>query len=278
MKHWPSLLIIAVSAVLMQVHSIAFWMDHAGITGVGFSLALEIVALWLWWQRCNWLAVIASALLVGGPLFQLSAPVIDSLYRNHANEQLIMIHQTEIKQLSASLARYDENSSERIGWAARIDKTQAEITDARKTIKTLLALTAKKPASQLYFVVLMQALALFIIMRSQIIAVKKLPLVTVIEQNRTRAVTAPMKLQTAPVTTVKKPDAFDVRVEALAEKMRLQLSRTAAKQKDLATVLNVRPADISMALKHAENKAAGRTVISERALLKIENALQGLHA
>ena len=125
MKHWPSLLIITISAVLMQWHSIAFWLEYAGNTGVGFSLALEAVAIWLWWQRCTWLAVIASALLIGGALFQLSAPVIDNIYRNGSNQQLAIIYQSEIEQLTKSLSQYDQNSSERLGWSALIDRAQA---------------------------------------------------------------------------------------------------------------------------------------------------------
>jgi len=286
MKHWTSILIITISALLMQWHSVAFWFEYTGYTGVGFSLALEVVALWLWWQGRTWLAVVASLLLVAGPLFQLSAPVMETLTRNNTNKILISSYENEIKQLTSSLNQYDSNSNKRIGWSSRIDRAQHDLSQARSKLRTLLAVKPPETSQRLYMVVLMQALALLVIMRSQIIAVKELPLVT---ENRSKQ----PKLQkgSKQENTIESSDTsrlvringqikrvtalndFDNRVIAVAEKMKKQLPSYNGKQRRLADDINVRPADISMAFRHKEKKEAGKEIVSESALIRMEQAM-----
>lgn len=279
MKHWPNFLIIIVSAFLMQAHSIAFWLEYAGSTGVGFSLALEVVALWLWWQRCQWLAVIASGLLVGGALFQLSAPVIDNIYRNGSNQKIVAIYQDEIKQLTKSLSRYDKNSAERLGWSARIDRAQSELTQARKNLKQALIPQKKESPVQLGLILIMQALVLIIIMRSQIIAVTRLPFITVINKKPPVRITGRKNTQPIAVTdSIIDLDDFDKRVIDVAEKIENLLPQFDRKQKQIAEWMKVRPADISMALKHIERKGQKGQVISLPALQKMERAIEVMAA
>lgn len=282
MKHWPSILIITISALLMQWHSIAFWLEYAGYTGVGFSLALEVVALWLWWQGRSGLAVVASALLVAGPLFQMSAPVMNTLMNQKNNSALISSYKSEIQQLSNSLNRYDQNSAKRIGWSSRIDRAQRELQEAREKLRGLIVQATPDSPTRLYMIVLMQALALMIIMRSQIIAVKELPIITDARSKQPKQ----SKVKTAlPViknknnesepgekTTVEKTP-FDIRVIALAKKMKERLPSYSGKQRSLADDIKIRPADISLVFNHEERVKNGKEVVSERALVKMENAM-----
>ena len=269
MKHWPSILIITISAVLMQFHSIAFWMEYAGNTGVGFSLALEVVALWLWWQRCNWLAVIASALLIGGALFQLSAPVIENIYRNDNSQKLAVMHRAEIKQLTESLSRYDQNSAERLGWSVRIDRAQSELTQARKNLKQALAPQKIETAAQLSLILFMQALALILFMIAQTIAIKKLPFTGVIKKKAIARIT---KGKNTNLTD------FDRRVILAAEKIENLLPAFDKKKKLIAAKMNVRPADISLALKHIEKIEQKEKTVSLPALEKMEKVIQEMAA
>jgi len=285
MKHWASILIIAISALLMQWHSIAFWIEYAGYTGVGFSLALEMVALWLWWQRNLWLALTASILLISGALFQVSLPTIETLTRNNTNEILVTSYKAEIKQLTNSLIQYDSNSNKRIGWSGRIDRAHQDLSNARSKLRDLLSVKSPETRTRLYLIVLMQGLALIILMRSQIIAVKGLPFVTEngskqpkdTEQEKITGSSNRVlrrNKNTKNIEVVKDLNEFDNRVIAVAKKMKEKLTDFNGKQRRLAEHVNVRPADISMAFRHKEKKEEGKEIVSESALVRMEQAME----
>lgn len=306
MKHWPSILIIIVSAVLMQWHSIAFWLEYAGHTGVGFSLALEVVALWLWWQRRSFLAVVASALLVGGPLFQLSQPVMETMASTNVNQAMVASYKQEINQLNNSLSRYDENSAKRLGWSSRIDKAQEKLSHARNKLRELLSVKTSETPLRLYMIVLMQALALIIIMRAQIIAITTLPLISAepssIEKYAIKvdkAIKAGQKIESKrhlskqtkdePPRKNPKPDAdtqtepknnettdFDERVIKVATWIRENVKNYEGKQRAMADDIDVRPADLSLILNHTDRKERGSELISEPKLLKIEKVMEAI--
>lgn len=88
------LAIIAVVVPLLQWHSIVFWQAMTGeLSGVAWSIGLEIVNLWLWFRDEPWpkewkewwrllpavgircMAVITTGILLFGPLYNVSAPL-----------------------------------------------------------------------------------------------------------------------------------------------------------------------------------------------------------
>jgi len=305
MKHWPNILIVSISAILMQWHSIAFWLEYAGRTGVGFSLALEVVALWLWWQRRRWLAIVASALLVGGPLFQLSAPIMETLTRTDVNQAMVVSYEQEINQLNKSISQYDTNSAKRLGWSSRIDRAQAELTQARNKLRELLSVKTPETPLRLYAIVIMQALALIIIMRAQIIAITALPLITTelpkriktpepsdqIKHVRRKRVKTEKPGKTKIVTEQEdvelpadkkievkneKTTDFDERVLQAAAWIRENVKNYDGKQRAMADKIEVRPADLSLILNHIDRKDRGDELISEPKLLKIEKVMEGV--
>jgi hypothetical protein len=77
-----SWIVLLGTVVLLQVHGIAFWRSQVGSYGIGWSLLLEVVALWLW-ARPQWvsrlLGAVASILLLLGPLVQIATPLLDAL-------------------------------------------------------------------------------------------------------------------------------------------------------------------------------------------------------
>lgn len=303
-QYWPGITIISISAVLMQWHSIAFWNQYAGASGVGFSLALEVVALWLWWQRRSWLALTASILLIGGPLFQLSSPIFDTMSSAQASERMTIIYQAEIAQLSESLQRYDNNSASRLGWASRIDRAQAALDAARNKLRVLAA-QERPDAIRLHLVVIMQALALIVIMRAQILAVAMFPLVASepgsgkggskvwppvpwpgppsVDRIQKKHAVHPVTAQNQATPRgqkrqSKKADSasnFDTRVAQIAKiiKNQLKLARYEGKQRLLALDIGVRPADVSMVLNHVDRKKAGKEILSLPKLDKMEKFL-----
>ena len=174
MNRWPSLLIVASSAVLMQLHSIQFWTGRVGITGIAWSLAFEVVALYLWWKRRRALAVVASAILISGPFYQLSAPTLEALRTAQASATLLAMDRAEVAQLEASVARFEDNSAERIGWAERIDRAQAALDAARERIRNRLGEQVTGAGWREVGVVGLQALALLVVMITQVLAVADL--------------------------------------------------------------------------------------------------------
>jgi len=279
MSKTVSIIIIIVSTLLMQFHSIGFWVEHAGYTGIGFSIALEVVALWLWWQRCRWLALVASLLLIGGPLFHISSPVISNINTANSNAFLMHSYQQEVKQLNDSLARYDKNSGQRLGWSARIDNIQTQLTAARNKLRELSVIEASETSLRLYLVVLMQALTLMVILRAQVMAVTSLPLVVSEPRKSSKPEKGKKTAINKPVESIKydQPELndFDKRVIAVGHAMHDKFLGKKAWASSFAEDCNVRAADISLARNHLKKlQNGGKEIISESALSKIEKVLE----
>ena len=143
----PAAILLIAAATLMQVHSIEFWQSQAGeYSGVLWSLLLEGAALWLWSSHNGWksaLGLVASLLVLAGPLYQVSAPAVtqwqssNSLPRLQVKQEAVLL--AEIVSLESSLAQYNDNSASRVGWSGRIDKTKADLKTANAELKALYA-------------------------------------------------------------------------------------------------------------------------------------------
>jgi len=68
------LLILPLSILLLQSHGIPFWQRQVGFwPGIGWSVLLELISLWLWFQpatRPRLLALATTLLLLAGPLLR----------------------------------------------------------------------------------------------------------------------------------------------------------------------------------------------------------------
>lgn len=169
LKNLPALALLLGALVLMQHHAMAFWSQYAGDMGVLWSLLLEGAALWLWAQRSlakNALALVASVLVLAGPLYQVSAPALAQYQQSqaapeaHAKQEQSLLAQREA--LSASLATYNANSSTRAGWAGRIDSAQAQLAEVNAKLGMLYSQKAEPFVWQSLVVVGMQLCALLI--------------------------------------------------------------------------------------------------------------------
>ena len=90
MRFWAAafhLSVIIPGVVLLQYHAIIFWTNAVGFyTGIGWSILLEIVSFWCWFQRgiktlelyfVRTLGFLTVLLLLIGPLFTVSETFIE---------------------------------------------------------------------------------------------------------------------------------------------------------------------------------------------------------
>lgn len=171
---------------LLQYHSLQFWVEHTGSPiGAAWSLLLEGAALWLWSDRRperRLLGALATLLLLAGPLYQVSAPLLD--HNDHADRQSSAADQRhaaierELQTLDAALTTYLANSTQRQGWVARIDHTQARLEHLRTEQAQLTAERARAPSPQRPWqqtaVIGMEALAIALFQLVAVLAIGEL--------------------------------------------------------------------------------------------------------
>ena len=170
---------------LLQYHSVQFWVERTGSpVGVAWSLLLEGAALWLWSDRRptrRLLGAVATLLLLAGPLYQVSAPLLDE--GGHAERQAVAARERqsdlagEIKTLDTALAAYLANSASRQGWVARIDHTQARLEQLRAEQAQITFDRADAPAPrpwQQVAVIGMEALAIALFQLVAVLAIGEL--------------------------------------------------------------------------------------------------------
>lgn len=178
-------LILLVAAIgLMQYHAILFWSEHVDrATGWAWSLLLEGAALWLWSSRHaaqRALALVATVLVLAGPLYQVSAPLIAEWQATDrsavANVERRAALAAEITSLETALNAYLKNSAARVGWAQRIDATQARLDTARSELTAVIAAAAEpvRMSWQRQAVIAMQAIALVLFQIMGVIAIRTL--------------------------------------------------------------------------------------------------------
>lgn len=303
MSRTLQIIVILIAFTLMQVHSIEYWVKMTDwYRGPAFSIAIEAAALWLWYLR-GWVArsfsVLASTLVISGALFQVSEPLFARMHEAVAQQQLIAISRSEIADHQATLRQYEVNSGMRPGWAPFIEQTRIELDAARTNLRTELQRTVETGMDwRTYIGIALQALGLLVVMVAQVLAVISFRN-AVPKQKENRPVTKkhqasalfakPGKEKPEPPavadlidnvhghTNVKGAEMckndFDRRVETLAKAIKENLPHFDGKQRLLAEQLNIRPADISMALNHTTRKAQGKEIVSERAVQRMEDNL-----
>lgn len=213
LKRLPAVLLLLGAVVLMQKHAWEFWSQYDPAFGPLWAVMLEGAALWLWSQRSiakNALALVASLLVLAGPLYQVSAPAIQQYQESKTapalyekREQQLLANQ---QRLTESLARYNANSETRAGWLGAISGTQDELTTVNEQLTALYAeqSESKPMAWQSLAVIGMQAIALLIFQLLIVLCI--------------RAVTEPAAPRTA--KTIRKPEPFTAKQTANAQRLK----------------------------------------------------------
>ncbi|MFP4131285.1 MAG: hypothetical protein ACLFVF_04110, partial [Thiohalospira sp.] len=176
-----AVILIGCTAVI-QYHAIQFWTAQVDpVTGWAWSLLLEAVALWLWWRRgiIRALALLASLLVMAGPVYHVSAPLVEELHQGaHADDtreaRLDALDQ-RIEAQKAALERFLENSENRAGWLPAIEDARAELADARQAKAELMSEAENAGmAWREQAIIVMQAVALMLFQVVGVLAVTRL--------------------------------------------------------------------------------------------------------
>lgn len=285
-EHMVAVTIALIAFTLMQAHSIEYWVSLTDpVRGVAFSIAIEAAALWLWYLRgtvARTFSVLASALVIGSALFQVSDPLFARIHEADAQQQLVALTRAEITDHQATIRQFEENSGKRPGWAPMIEQARADLNAARARLREELQYTVATGMDwRTTAGIALQALVLLVVMVAQVLAVISLrnalpKQAAPLQVTRQRRVTATPKAP--PVTRAETPAAIeftdiDQRVEAVATAIKERLPNFDGKQRLLAEEINIRPADISLALNHATRKRQRKETVTERALQRMEIAL-----
>ena len=153
--------LLALTVVLLQAHAIRFWVE--AITGEwsgwgwrllltpwkgwGWAVALEAVALWSWgrtgrskgWQRAAWafLAVVVSLLLVFGPFYRVSDPLVRQL----ATPDVQVADGPRVRNVRAGIAGLEADAViyRKTGATGNLHKTQRDLRANRAKLDGMLA-------------------------------------------------------------------------------------------------------------------------------------------
>jgi hypothetical protein len=284
---WRKIFAVAVAAasvVLLQTHGIAFWVAQTGSTGVVWSLVLEFAAIYLWLHGRTLPAVLASALLIAGPLHQVSLPLVEQAQEADIATSSRLATEREIEQLERSLARYEENSGKRLGWAERIDSAQERLDVARERLRGITHLQGEHRRDwQKFAIIILEAVALLVVLYSQIFALSQLRLDSKRktknrdeEQDENSSATPAVEgfSNDPKIETPLENDIGD-RVLTALSLVEERLPNFDGKRQLLAQHLGVRLADLSLLAHHEKRRREGRETISRPALDRIINTLGG---
>jgi len=177
----PIILIIGGTGII-QWHSIAFWSDNVDpAIGWAWSVMIEAAGLWLWYRPgigSRTLGLLASLLLLAGPLYQIATPALDSHAQAQALEasrvQSVQAVHAQLAQDAQLMHTYAQNSQKRTGWLPAIQDVQRRMDEARKKLATLTSSKAETVAGQgftVYALVILQALGLVLIQISNVLAI-----------------------------------------------------------------------------------------------------------
>jgi len=144
--------VLVLAIPLLQHHSIEFltaWKTDAPAgwdaamllapwSGWGWSLALEVVALWMWYERGaarRALAVLATAALLFGPIY-LTVSKEAREWRAIKSESVLAEREApliaaDVAEKKATLAAYRRNSETRFGWQSQIADAERELAGLR---------------------------------------------------------------------------------------------------------------------------------------------------
>lgn len=179
---WLGPAVVLAGAIgLLQTHGIAFWSGKLGPYGIAWSLLLEAIALWLWSRTAlgnRLLALLASVLLLLGPLYQVGTPILEGLasaeHSDRARAKEIPMVEAEIRGIDRQLATFATNSEKRSGWLPAIEATRAQLAKAREKLAVLYRDPPRNTArieAQEILVIVMECTGLVLFQISAVLAI-----------------------------------------------------------------------------------------------------------
>lgn len=255
MQKYLAILIVIICTVLLQAHSIPFWIEQTNdVIGYMWSITIEGAALWLWLNKKIVLAFFASCIVILVPLMELSKPLMNEIRLVSINTQISKLNNLEIKHSEKLQDKYIKTD-----WAGTIKKNTAHFRDAITTQKDLLLDNSKlKSATENIFIISLQGVALIIVLLTQIQTLRML------------AFQEFQRIEITSFTNCEISETTETRAEILLEKIEKYINENKITQLGMATTIGVSSSDISK-LKNLV-KGTGEP-LSHRKLNNLENKL-----
>lgn len=154
------LVVLGISVLFLQGYALRFWNGLLGTSGWGISIGLEVLHIWFWYRaamsaglsRFAWvvLAVLATALLLGGALHEVSRPLLRESARIDVVNQTRRSLENEARLLTENLAAFRDMAADqgRRGWQDDIRRDTARLQEVATQLRNLTAgpsNTARRP-------------------------------------------------------------------------------------------------------------------------------------
>ena len=255
MQRYLAIIIVIICTVLLQAHSIPFWVEQTNdVIGYMWSITIEGAALWLWLNKKIVLAFFASCIVILVPLMELSKPLMNEIRLVSVNTQISKLNNLEIQHSEKLQDKYIKTD-----WAGTIKKNTAHFRNAISTQKDLLLDSSKlKSATENIFIMLLQGVALIIVLLTQIQALRML------------AFQEFQKLEIVSFSNSEISETTETRAETLLEQIEKYISENNTTQLGMATMIGVTSSDISK-LRNLV-KGTGEP-LSDKKLNNLENRL-----
>lgn len=251
-----AIVVIILSTIVMQMHSIPFWQKFIrnDLGGIALSVALEGAMLWLWYKNLGpVIRLVIAFLLISGPWYQVSTPVFTMIVTVSTSVALTESYRDEVEQLEGSLKDYQENSKKYRRSAERIEPTEARLDAAMAKYREALKEKGKAEKDgagwRLYGVTAMLLLGFFAVLRTQIYAIVSLQVKCV-----------SIKPETVQ-ESVSEISSLVETVERVAEMIRAELPKFTS-QNAFAVAYGFSPRDVSNVLR---GKPVSRNKLEEMA-------------
>lgn len=285
MRRALSILVLIGAITLLQIHGIEFWTGRVGAIGILWSLLLEGVALWLWYQPSasrRTLGLVASLMLLAGPLHQVAVPVLqemeNSKHADSARLAQISIVREKISGLEKSMETFLKNSEARTGWLKTIQESERRQTEAREELAGLLAVPAQAALgwSQLG-IVLMQGGALILFQLTAVLIIVSLSSVSRNSGPRKQQYPGGTPVETESETLeTKQETSSNPDVAQLSERLEEHLARRKLAAKTFAEMYRLNPRDVSLIRNHSRRAAEGKQVAPPGAVRRVAEILESM--
>jgi hypothetical protein len=294
-----NLIIITISAILLQNHSIRFWVDIVGDIGILWSVGFEVFMIWLWWNKYRVLAFVSCLFLLSGALMHVSETTIESVIVSETAKSSTETLTRQQASLEQQLQTYVDNSNKRVGWLNQIQQTEQALADVRRQISENAAHVSVSGNSRNYLALITQAVVLAMMMATQAIAVSKMRNVSETRntiRNKGIEKTETPEPARVPIKFRENPKVSETPVIRVAPGQPVDISKYQGKSftviaseaqdwipKALQAALQdldinqaewcrqkgIKPADLSLAKNHAERKARNQKTAPKAALEQI---------
>lgn len=285
MRRALSIFVLIGAITLLQIHGIEFWTGRVGAIGILWSLLLEGVALWLWYQPSasrRTLGLVASLMLLAGPLHQVAVPVLqemeNSKHADSARMAQISIVREEISNLERTMETFRRNSEVRTGWLNAIQENEKRLSDARQTMRSLQAAPVQSALDwSQHSVVLMQGAALVLFQVTAVLIITSLSSVSKnsSERKQQSPVCTPVETESETLET-KQETSSNPDVAQLSERLEEHLARRKLTAKEFSTRHKLNPRDVSLLRNHSRRAAAGKQIAPPGAVRRVAEILESV--